>query len=142
MWKCRFVRALMNILVGLALILTSCGGGSGGGAPPDNSGAGRGGGISGANARTVVLRTISIMPRDPLGINSGTQLHFSAMGYYSDNSMQDLTTMVVWTSSDTSVATISNAPDSKGQTIAVSRGYCSISAVLGIISGSTIIGIN
>jgi len=50
--------------------------------------------------------------------------------------------MVVWTSSDTSIATVSNAPDSNGQAIAVSRGYCSISATLGLISGSTAIGVN
>ena len=50
--------------------------------------------------------------------------------------------MVAWTSADVSVATISNAPDSKGQAIAVSRGYCSISAALDGISDSTIIDIN
>jgi len=88
------------------------------------------------------LRSISITPSNPLGINSGTQLQFSARGYFSDNSVQDLTTMVVWTSSDTSIATISNESDSKGQAIAVSRGYCSISGTLDGVSGSTIIGIN
>jgi hypothetical protein len=137
----RFIKALMYILVSLTLTLTSCGG-EGGGAPPNYNRASRAGGISGANRRTVVLKTISITPSDPVGINSGTQLQFAATGAYSDNSVQDVTTMVAWTSSDIAVATISNAPDSKGQVTAVSRGYCSISATLDSISGSTIIGVN
>jgi len=140
MMNYRYIRALIYILVSLTLALTSCGGG--GGAPPDNSGANRTGGISGVNGRTPVLRIISITPSIPLGINAGTRLQFAATGSYSDNSMQDITTLAVWTSSDTAVATISNAPDSKGQAIAVSRGYCSISAALGGISVSTIMGIN
>jgi len=94
------------------------------------------------NGRIAVLRTICITPSNHLDTDSGEQLHFSAKGYFSDNSVQDLTTMVVWTSSDPSIATISNAPDSKGQALAVSRGYCSISAALDGISDSTIIGIN
>ena len=134
-----FIRALMHGLVSLTLAVTSCGGG---GVLPDNSGAGRAGGISGASGRTAVLRSISIIPSDPVGIKAGTHIQFSAMGAYTDNSVQDITMMVNWTSSDTPVAAISSAPDSKGQAIAVSRGYCSISATLDGISGSTIIGIN
>lgn len=137
----RFIRAPMYILVSLTLTLISCGG-EGGGTPPRNTGVGQVRQVSGVSGRTAILRTISITPSNPLGIKSDTQLQFAAKGVYSDNSVQDLTTMVVWISSDTSVATISNAPDSKGQAIAVSRGYCSITATLGNISGSTIIGVN
>jgi trimeric autotransporter adhesin len=136
----RFIQALTYTLASLTLTLTSCGG-EGGGSPPHNAGPGQVEQFSGVIGRTAVLRTISITPSNPLAINSGTQLQFSARGYFSDNSVQDLTTMVRWTSSDSSVATISNAPDSKGQARAVSRGYCSISAALGGISESTIIGI-
>ncbi len=134
----RFISATMYILVSLTLTLVSCGGGT----PSDNGGASRAREISGVNGRTVVLRTISITPSNPLSINAGTQLQFSARGYFSDNSVQDLTTIVVWTSSDTSIATISNALASKGLAMAVSRGYCSVSAALDGISGSTIVGIN
>jgi hypothetical protein len=128
----------MYIFVGLTLTLTACGG-DGGGAPPQNTGIEQ---FSGVSGRTAVLRTISITPSNPLGINSGTQLQFSASGHFSDNSVQDVTTMVVWTSSDTSITSISNAADTKGQAIAVSRGYCSISAAMDGISGSTIMGNN
>jgi len=129
----------MYILV--SLTVTSCGG-EGGVTTPQHTGIGQVEQFSGVSGSTAVVRAISITPSNPLGINSGTQLQFNAWGYFSDNSAQDLTTMVVWTSSDASVATISNAPDSKGQSMAVSRGYCSISAALGGISGSTIIGVN
>lgn len=137
----RFIGALIYILASLTLSLTSCGGG-GGGTPPQNTGIGQVRQVSGVNGRTAILRSISISPNNPLGINSGTQLQFTARGSYSDNSVQDLTTLAVWTSSDTSIATVSSAPDSKGQALAVSSGYCSISATLGVISGSTILGVN
>jgi len=134
----RFRSALTYILVSLTLTLASCGG-EGGGSPPGDTRVGQ---VSEAKGRTAVLMTLSITPSNHLGIDAGTQLHFSARGYFSDNSVQDLTTMVVWTSSDTSIATISNAPDSKGQALAISKGYCSISAALDGISDSIIIGIN
>ncbi|HXY54707.1 MAG TPA: Ig-like domain-containing protein [Nitrospirota bacterium] len=136
----RFIKALIYILASLTLTLTSCGG-EGVGTPSRNTGVGQARQVSGADGRTVVLRTISITPSNPLWINAGKQLQFAATGSYSDNYVQDLTTLVVWTSSDSSIATISNAPDSKGLVIAVSRGYCSITATLDGILGSTIIGI-
>ena len=131
----------MYILVSLMLTLTSCGG-ERGGTPPRNTGVGQTRQVSGVSGRTAVRGIISITPSNPLGINSGTQLYFSATGYFSDNSVLDLTTLVVRTSSDASIATVSNAPDSKGQAIAVSRGYYSITATQDGISGSTIVGIN
>ena len=137
----RFIRALLYIMVSLALILTSCGG-EGGGSPQNNRGVGQIEQSNRVSGRTAVLRAISTTPSNPLRINYGTQIQFNAWGYFSDNSVEDLTTTVVWTSSDTSIATISNAPESKGQAIAVSRGYCSISGALDGISGSTIVGIN
>ena len=136
-----FIRASIYILVSVTLALTSCGGDRGG-SPPRNTGVGQARQVSGVNGRTAVLRTISITPSDTLGINSGTQLQFAATGSYSDNSLKDLTTMVIWTSSDTSIATISNEPGLIGLATTISRGYCSISATLGGISGSTIIGVN
>ena len=119
-------------------MLTSCGGG----APPGNAGEVRTGETSGVSGRTTVLRVITVTPNAPLGIGSRSQLQFTATGTYSDNTVQDLTTMVAWTSSDTSIATVSNTPGSIGMITAVSRGYCSISATFGNVSGSTIIGIN
>jgi hypothetical protein len=131
----------MYLLVSLMLALTSCGR-EGGNTHLNNIGAGQVKQASGVNVRPAVLRAIYITPSNTLGINSGAQFQLSARGYYSDTSVKDLTMMVVWTSSDTSILTISNSPDSKGRAIAVSKGYCSISAALNGISASTIVGIN
>ena len=136
-----FIRALMYLLASLALTLISCGG-EGGDANLRNTGVGQAGQVSGSSGRTPVLRGISLTPSNPLGISVGRQLRFSATGSYSDNTVQDLTVMVIWTSSDTSVATVSNEPGSKGLVLAVSKGYCSISATFGNVSSSTVIGVN
>ncbi len=132
----RIIKGIMYILV--SLTMNSCGG-EGRDIPIGNTGVKQ---VSGVNGRTSVLRSISITPSDPFGINTGAQLQFNAKGIFSDNSIQDLTMAAVWISSDTSIATVSNATLSKGQAIAISRGYCSISATMGNISGSTIIGVN
>jgi hypothetical protein len=137
----RFIRASIYLLASLALTLTSCGG-ERGGTQPSNTGSGQVGKTSGISHGTAMMKSIHIMPSNPLGISAGTQLNFTASGVYSDNSVRDVTTMVAWTSSDTSIATVSSEPDSKGLAMAVSKGYCSISATLGNISGSTIIGVN
>jgi Bacterial Ig-like domain (group 2) len=137
----KFINLFIYGFISLVVFLASCGR-EGGAAYPGNMGVGQTSQVSGAGKMAPILKGISITPSNPLGINAGTRLQFAATGSYSDNSVQDLTTLAVWTSSDTSITTISNAPDSKGQAIAVSRGYCSISATLGSISGSTILGVN
>jgi hypothetical protein len=134
----KIIRILLYGLVGLSLALTACGRG----ASQDDGEAVRTNESSGVSGRTQVLREINITPRNPLEIPSGTRLRFTATGSYSDNSVQDVTMLVTWTSSDASIAFISNAPDEKGWALAVSRGYCSISVTFDGISGSTIIGVD
>jgi hypothetical protein len=141
MKDCNFIGTLMCGFLGLTLTLASCGGG-GGGVPPYNTGAGQIASVSGAGGRTAVLKSINITPNDPLGINSRTRVQFTAIGSYSDNSVQDITALVVWTSSDSSIASMSNETGSLGLATAVSKGYCSISAMSGGVSGSTVIGVN
>ncbi len=141
------IKAVMTLFiygfVTLTLALSSCGGsgGNGGNTPLFINAAGKAKKV-GVIERSSALRAINITPVDSLGISSGTRLQFAAAGSYSDNSARDLTALAVWNSSDISVATVSNAPGSIGLVMAVSRGYCSISATLGNISGSTIIGVN
>ena len=127
-------------LVSLILALTSCGG-DGAAVSVGSRESLLARGESAVNKKTPVLVAITISPTNPLGIKSGTKLRLTASGSYSDNSVQDITTMVVWTTSDASVATVSNEPDSKGLALAVYVGYCSISATLGNVSGSTVIGV-
>ena len=67
----------------------------------------------------------------------GTTQPFTATGTYTDGSVEDLTTEVVWSSSDTSVATVANAADSKGLASSLAIGTTTISAELAGITGST-----
>ncbi len=133
------IKRLSYGLVILTLVLTSCGG-DGRGASLDGA-ASSNKGERAVSSRAPVLMSINISPTNPLGIEPGTHLLFRATGSYSDNSVQDITTMVVWSSSDTVIATVSNARDSKGWVTTVSKGYCSISATFESVSASTIIGV-
>lgn len=61
---------------------------------------------------------------------------FSASGTFSNGDVLDLTSVVTWTSSSASVATISNAAGSKGIATAVAPGTATISAVFGSQAGT------
>ncbi|MBA3947195.1 MAG: Ig-like domain-containing protein, partial [Herpetosiphonaceae bacterium] len=67
----------------------------------------------------------------------GSTLQFSAAGIAADGSRQDVTKKVTWTSSDPSIATISDLSGSKGIATAVSPGTTTITATLNGVSNST-----
>ncbi|MEK7373614.1 MAG: DUF3443 family protein [Thermodesulfobacteriota bacterium] len=116
----RSSKILFFILI-LALA-TACGGGGGGG--------------SSSNPTAKTLVSISLTPINP-SIAKGTVQQFTATGTFSDNSTQDLTTSVTWTSSVTSVATISNAAGSNGIATSVTAGSTTVTAASGDISNAT-----
>jgi len=67
------------------------------------------GGASGSAQLTVtpaVLQSIAVSP-GTAAVPAGLTQRFTATGHYSDNSAQDLTNSVAWTSSDNTIATIS-----------------------------------
>ncbi len=101
------------------------------------------GNVSGAttlNVTAAALVSIEVSPTDP-SIPKGTTQQFVATGIYSDNSTQDLTAQVIWSSSDTSVAYIGNAADSSGLATSVATGSAVIKAALGSVSGTTTLGV-
>ena len=100
---------------------TACGGGGGGG---DSS-----------NPTAKTLVSITVSPTNP-SIGIGATQQFTATGTYSDNSTQNLTTSVSWTSSVPSVASISNAGGSNGLATAIAAGTTMIMAASGGISGT------
>jgi trimeric autotransporter adhesin len=69
-------------------------------------------------------------------IASGTAVQFHATGNYSDNSTLDLTSLVSWSSSDSTVATLSNASGSQGLATAVNPGSTTVTATLNGVSGT------
>jgi len=97
--------------------------------------------ISGETVLTVTdapLISIQVTPVAP-SLAKGRSLSFIAIGTFGDTSTQDLTTQVAWASSDPAVAAISNAPGSEGKATALAEGTTTISAALGLISGSTLL---
>lgn len=87
------------------------------------------------------LSSISITPAassTPLGVN----VQFTATGNFSDATTQDITSSVVWASSDTSVATISTAAATRGLVTPVALGTTTISATFYGVSGSTSFTVN
>src|SRR5262249_49652138 len=78
------------------------------------------------------LATIQISPRNST-VGVGSKLQFSASGMYDDGSSGDITSSVQWTSSDATLASISNG----GNATAVSVGRPKITASLGSVSDTT-----
>jgi len=76
------------------------------------------------------------------GLNVGQSQPLTATGTFSDGSTQDLTALVTWASSDTVVATISNAAGSEGIATGVQAGTTTITAELGTAIGSTLLTVN
>ena len=93
-------------------------------------------GVTGLTVTPAALVSIAVIPANP-SIANGTGQQFAATGTYTDNSTQPLTTSVTWSSSDTTVASISNAAGSNGLASSAGQGTATITAALGTISGST-----
>ena len=81
---------------------------------------------------TATLTKIDVTPPNP-SVMAGQTQAFKAMGTYSDNSIQEITNQVSWTSSNHDAATI----DSTGLAHALAQGTTTIGAALGAINGST-----
>ena len=78
------------------------------------------------------LTSVVITPANP-SIQSGASQPFTATGIYSNGITQNITSLVTWASSNTSVATISSV----GLARAVNAGSATISAALNGITGVT-----
>ena len=104
-------------------LLTACGAGDEGGRN---------------NNVSATLTSISITPTNVSNALSTTQ-QLTAIGIYSDDSKQDITTSVTWSSSDTTKVTVSDATGSKGLATMVGIGTATITATSGTISGTTTI---
>jgi len=99
------------------------------------------GGVSGSTTLTVTpatLESIAVTPTSS-SIANGTSHTFIATGTYTDNSTQNLTASVAWSSSDATIATVSNAAGSSGLATTLKQGSVTITAALGSVSGSTIL---
>jgi trimeric autotransporter adhesin len=88
------------------------------------------------NVTSATLTSIAVSPA-ALTLSSGVNQPYTATGTFSDGSTQDLTDAVTWATSNAPVATVSNAPGSKGLASTNAAGTATIVAALGAINGST-----
>ena len=99
------------------------------------------GSITGATTLTVApaqLVSIAITPAIP-SIPLGTTQQFTATGTFTDRTTQDLTTSVRWSSSDATVATVSNTDSTNGLASSLGTGTSNIMATFGAVSGATVL---
>jgi Big-like domain-containing protein len=83
------------------------------------------------------LISIAISPQNSSTSVGGKQ-QFSALGKFSDQSTQDLTSLVSWESSSSGKATVNNS----GLATGVASGKTKITAIFGAVSASTKLTIN
>jgi hypothetical protein len=94
---------------------------------------------SGGGTSTPAVTLTSIDVTQPASsIVWNTTQQFTATGHYSDNTSQNITTSVTWKSSDTGIATISNASGFNGLATPLTAGTTNITASSGNISSDPI----
>src|SRR5215469_10339847 len=103
--------------------------------------------LSGTASVTVtpaVLKAIAVVPANP-SIPLGLTKQLQAAGFYSDNSVQDLTTEVSWTADNAGIATVSNEAGSQGLVTTGGNGQTTgstaIEAMFNGIQGSTTVNV-
>ncbi|HEU4732241.1 MAG TPA: Ig-like domain-containing protein [Kofleriaceae bacterium] len=64
------------------------------------------------------------------------QQAFTAVGVFSDQTIQDVTAIASWASSDETIATVSSAAGSAGLATGLGPGVTTISATLGVVTGT------
>jgi hypothetical protein len=83
---------------------------------------------------SAVIESIRVTPENSI-IVKGTSQQFTAIGFFSDNSQQDITGIVTWLSTDETVGTISNSAANPGQFVSNDFGTTFIVASFEGISG-------
>jgi uncharacterized protein YjdB len=121
--------AWLVLIVCTISLLSSCGGGG-------SSSSTSGGGPNVPPPPTASLTLLQVTPGNASVAASSTQ-QFTATGKYSDGSSKDLTSSVLWSSSDTSVASVGNA----GLATGVVVGVVTVTAQFGSMQGSATLNI-
>jgi trimeric autotransporter adhesin len=101
-------------------------------------------GVTGSTTVTVTAATLSsivIIPPDP-SIAKGTTVQLMATGIFSDQTSEDLTSQVSWTSADNSIAQVSDAAGTNGLVTGTGVGGATMFATLEGVSGSTTVTVS
>ena len=86
------------------------------------------------------LSSIQVTPANP-AVVKGSTVQLTAIGSFTNGAQQDITSQVVWRSSDTAVATVSNASGSNGLVTGAGQGQIDITATLGSVQASVTLGV-
>src|SRR5438477_13062521 len=97
---------------------------------------GCGGSLSAQRSSNATLVSLSLAPKSPSIVVSGTE-QFTATANYSDGSTQSVTNSATWTSSDTSKASVQNTGVASG----IAAGSSTITATYSGQSASTVLTI-
>jgi Bacterial Ig-like domain (group 2)/Galactose oxidase, central domain len=111
---------LLALVSAVTVVLAACGGG---------------GSTQTQTSNPPALLSIAVTPSTNTITLNATQ-QFKATGTYSDASTQDLTTVAIWSSSNTNVATISNLAGAQGLASGIEAGVATITASSGSITGT------
>src|SRR6266852_1705452 len=99
--------------------------------------AGCGGGKTSVQTPASPVLTAMVVTPAAVGLTIGANQQFIATGQYQDGTTKNLTSQVAWSSSASSIATISSG----GRATTLAAGTSSISAALGGVSGSTTLSV-
>jgi uncharacterized protein YjdB len=102
------------------------------------------GGITGTASLVVessALTSIQVTPAN-VSIPATVEAQFKAVGQFADGNTQDLSGAVTWTSSSSSIATISNSSGSIGLATGIQQGTVTISAVFNGQIGTATLAVN
>jgi len=99
-------------------------------------------GSTGLEVKITTLKSIAVVATVPSPYNINEVVQYRANGTYSDGTVQEITTQVVWTSTASAVSQVSNTTGSKGIVTAVSSGTATIKATKDFITGSADLTVN
>ncbi len=94
-----------------------------------------------ATVTAATLSSLELSPPQP-SVPLGATLAFTLTGRFSDGSAQDLTSQATFTSTNASVASVSNASGSTGRLTALTRGTTSLEATFGALSTATTVTVS
>jgi hypothetical protein len=97
--------------------------------------------ISTLTVSSASLTALTITPAAPT-VSKGLTYQFIASGTFSDSTIQDLTYDAAWASSDTAVATVSDAVADKGFAKAIAVGVSTISVTFGSVTGTALLTVS
>ena len=86
------------------------------------------------------LVSIQVTPANP-AIVKGATVQLTATGSFTNSTQQDITSQVTWASSDSAIASVSNASGSYGLVTGAGQGQAAITATLGSIQATVTVGV-